>query len=139
MRWILKLIRYAWALPASLIGATFVLLVLASSGRAKVHQGIWEATGGWPGRCLARGLPFSGSVAAITLGHVVLASCEESLCATRKHEREHVRQYERWGLLFFLAYLLAGCWAWLKDGDPYQDNTFEVAARRAETTDRSDA
>ncbi len=133
---LLLLVRYSWALPASLVGIALVLLVLASGGRAKVHKGVWEASGGWPGRLLAGGMPFSGPVAAITFGHVVLGDCDDSLSVTRAHEREHVRQYERWGILFFPAYLLAGLFAWIKGGDPYRDNAFEVAARKAELTDR---
>lgn len=138
MRLLVIFIRYTWTLPASLIGIALVLLVLVSGGHSRVHKGVWEASGGWLGRRLASGMPFAGPVAAITLGHVVLGACEASLCATRAHEREHVRQYERWGLLFFPAYLLAGFRAWLKGGDPYRDNAFEVAARKAEFIDRSD-
>jgi hypothetical protein len=130
-------IRYGWALPATLIGVALILLTLMSGGRAKVHSGVWEASGGWPGRRLACGLPFAGPIAAITLGHVVLGDCEQSLLATREHEREHVRQFERWGILFFPVYALAGVRAWLKGGDPYRDNAFEVAARKAEISNRS--
>lgn len=139
MRLLLVALRYVWALPASLVGIVLALLVLASGGRARMHKGVWEASGGWPGRLIACGMPFSGPVAAITFGHVVLGDCDDSLCVTRAHEREHVRQYERWGILFFPAYLVAGLWAWLKGGDPYRDNAFEVAARKAETASRSDA
>jgi hypothetical protein len=137
MRLLLLFIRYAWALPASLIGITLILLTLVSGGRARLHSGVWEASGGWFGRRLSRGMPFSGPVAAITFGHVVLGDCDESLCSTRAHEREHVRQYERWGLLFFPAYFMAWIWAWLNGGHPYVDNAFEIAARKAEITDRS--
>jgi hypothetical protein len=137
LRLFILVLRYVWALPASLVGIALVLFVLASGGRARMRKGVWEASGGWPGRLLAGGMPFSGPVAAITFGHVVLGDCDDSLCKTRAHEREHVRQYERWGILFFPAYLVAGLWAWLKGGDPYRDNVFEVAARKAETTSRS--
>lgn len=130
----LTLIRYGWALPASLLGVVLVMLALASGGKARLHSGVWEAAGGWPGRRLARGMPFSGPVAAITFGHVVLGTSERAVRDTRAHEREHVRQYERWGALFFLAYAAAGTWVGLRGGDPYRDNPFEVAARRAETT-----
>lgn len=136
VRAILTLIRYGWAMPASLIGAALVILVLASGGRARLHKGVWEAFGGWFGKVLASDMPFSGPVAAITFGHVVLGDCEKSLDATRTHEREHVRQYERWGTFFPPAYLIAGLWAWLKGGSPYTDNAFEIAARKAEVTDR---
>jgi hypothetical protein len=137
MHGLLIFIRYGWALPVSLVGVGLVLWMLASGGRAKLHRGVLEASGGWPGRRLARGMPFSGPVAAITFGHVVLGVCEQSLCATRAHEREHVRQYERWGLLFPLAYLLAGSWAWMRGRESYRDNVFEEAARKAEVANRS--
>lgn len=139
MRLPLFFIRYAWALPASLVGIALALLVLASGGRARMYKGVWEASGGWPGRLIACGMPFSGPVAAITFGHVVLGDCDDSLRMTRAHEREHVRQYERWGILFFPAYLAAGLFAWIRGGDSYRDNVFEVAARKAETASRSDA
>lgn len=135
-RWVIS-IRYLWALPATIVGVIGVLLALASGGRARWQHGIWEASGGWPGRRLARGLPFSGPVSAITFGHAVLGVCDQSLGATRAHEREHVRQYERWGLLFFPAYVLAGIIVGIKGGNPYRDNPFEIAARRAELIDRS--
>lgn len=137
MQLLLAVIRYGWALPATVFGAALVVLALISGGRARLHKGVWEASGGWSGKLLSRGMPFSGPVAAITFGHVVLGDCEDSLCRTRVHEREHVRQYERWGMFFFPAYLIAGLWAWLKGGDPYRDNAFEIAARQAEITDRS--
>jgi hypothetical protein len=138
MRLLFALLRYGWALPATAVGFVLVLLVLAGGGRARMNQGVWEASGGWLGRRLAGGMPFAGPVSAITFGHVVLGDCERSLSVTRVHERAHVRQYERWGLLFFPAYLLAGFWVWLRGGHPYWDNPFEVAARKAEITRRSD-
>jgi hypothetical protein len=138
VRLLLAFLRYGWALPATLLGMVLVVLTLVGGGRARLHRGVWEASGGWFGRRLAGGMPFSGPVAAITFGHVVLGDCEQSLCATRAHEREHVRQYERWGLLFFPAYLLAGLRAWMKGGHPYWDNAFEVTARHAEIIDHSD-
>ncbi len=139
MQMVVVALRYFWALPASLVGIAFVFLALIGGGKAKVYHGVCEAYGGWLGKLLAFRMPFSGSVAAITFGHVVLGDCERSLDATRAHEREHVRQYERWGILFFPAYLIAGLWAWLKGGNPYRDNVFEIAARKAEVTDRLNA
>lgn len=137
MQLLLAFLRYGWASPATLVGAALIMLALLSGGRARLHKGVWEASGGWSGKLLANGTPFSGPVAAITLGHVVLGDCEDSLCRTRAHEREHVRQYERWGVFFFPAYLIAGAWTWLSGGDPYRDNAFEIAARKAEALNRS--
>ncbi|HEY0712144.1 MAG TPA: hypothetical protein VGF45_05695 [Polyangia bacterium] len=50
---------------------------------------------------------------------------------TRTHEREHVRQYLRWGALLLLAYPAASVWAALNGGHAYYDNVFERAARDA--------
>jgi hypothetical protein len=85
---------------------------------------------------LRLGFPFSGAVAAITLGHVVLGVSLDALTATRAHERAHVRQFERWGLLMLVLYPLAGLWAWLRGGHPYRDNWFERDARAAEAAAR---
>jgi hypothetical protein len=52
------------------------------------------------------------------------------LAQTRAHERAHVRQYERWGIFFLPAYLLASAGAWLRGAAPYADNVFERQARR---------
>lgn len=78
----------------------------------------------WPRRL---GWPFR----AITFGHVVLAVDELDL-RTLRHELEHVRQYERWGLFLLPAYVAATLTACLRGGHHYRDNAFEVAARRAE-------
>jgi hypothetical protein len=91
--------------------------------RLRLRGGIVEAT--LP-RQPAR-LPFD----AITLGHVVIAASPRAMRRWRAHEREHVRQCERWGPLFFPAYLLAGAWQWLRGRSAYRDNPFEVAARAA--------
>lgn len=128
MRWL----GIVWALPVSLVGALFALLARLSGGYYRVVRGVLEVNGGWPARLLRRGFPFCGPAAAITLGHVVLGVSQEALDKTRSHERVHVRQYERWGILFVLAYPLAGAWAWVKGGNPYWDNAFERQARERE-------
>lgn len=70
-------------------------------------------------------LPFS----AITLGHVVLGLDADVLARVRAHEQVHVRQYERWGALFLLAYPAASLYQWLRGRDAYRDNPFEREAR----------
>ncbi|KAA1260184.1 hypothetical protein LF1_27230 [Rubripirellula obstinata] len=65
---------------------------------------------------------------AITIGHVVLGQTQAALDITRKHERVHVRQYERWGIAFVPAYLLASVYLYLRGRDGYRDNPFEVEA-----------
>lgn len=127
-RWL----AYAWAAPVSLIGLLLASPALLGAGRVRPHSGVLEVWGGPMGWLLGRRLPFSGPVAAITLGHVVLGRDARALDHTRRHERAHVAQYARWGALFLLAYPLAGLWVGLRGGDPYRDNPFEAQARRAE-------
>ena len=127
-----RLLLYVWPLPVTLVGLLLALLARASGGEWQRVAGVLEASGGWPARVLRAGLPFSGQVAAITLGHVVLGDSRDDLVATRVHERAHVRQFERWGGLMLVLYPLAGALAWIRGGDPYRDNCFEREARAAE-------
>jgi len=129
-------LRYLWPLPVTLLGMLIALLARSSGGVVRRVDGVLESAGGWPARVLRLGFPFSGAVAAITLGHVVLGVSLDALTATRAHERAHVRQFERWGLLMLVLYPLAGLWAWLRGGHPYRDNWFERDARAAEAAAR---
>ena len=72
-----------------------------------------------------RRLPFN----AITLGHLIAAVSAAELQRLSRHERAHVAQYERWGLLFFVAYPAASLWQWVHGRRAYFDNGFEVQAR----------
>lgn len=126
------ILRLVWVLPVTLLGLLVALLACATGGAVSRVDGVLEAAGGWPAWVLTRGFPFSGPVAAITLGHVVVGASLEALAATRVHERVHVRQFEQWGVLFLLAYPLAGIIARIRGGDPYRDNRFEREARAVE-------
>ncbi len=128
-----RILLYLWPLPVTLLGMLVALLARGSGGAWQRFDGVLEAAGGWPARLLQRGFPFSGAVAAITLGHVVVGVSAAALAATRAHERAHVRQFERWGMLMVVLYPLAGLLAWLRGGHPYRDNWFEREARAAET------
>jgi hypothetical protein len=64
----------------------------------------------------------------VTFGHTVLARDRAAIERTREHERVHVRQYERWGLLFVPAYLFHWCRLWCLGKNPYYDNPFEREA-----------
>jgi hypothetical protein len=128
----LRVAAYLWALPVTLLGLLIVLMARASGGVQQRVDGVLEAAGGWPARVLLHGFPFSGPVAAITLGHVVVGVSLEALEQTRVHERVHVRQFEHWGVLMVLLYPLAGVIAALRGGNPYIDNVFEREARAAE-------
>jgi hypothetical protein len=127
----LRVLLYLWALPVTLLGMLVAFIARGSGGTLLRVDGVLEAAGGWPAWVLRRGLPFSGAVAAITLGHVVVGVSLDALTATRAHERAHVRQFERWGVLLLLLYPLAGLLAWARGGHPYRDNLFEREARAA--------
>lgn len=128
----LRVWLYLWALPVTLLGMLVVLVVRSSGGVLQRVDGVLEAAGGWPAWVLRRGFPFSGPVAAITLGHVVVGVSLADLALTRAHERAHVRQFERWGTLMLVLYPLAGLFVWARGGNPYRDNPFEREARAAE-------
>jgi hypothetical protein len=123
------LLRYAWAAPASLVGLVLGALCVAFGGRGRIVEGTLEigAGGVAPG---IRRLPERMRFGAITFGHVILGLDEAMLGACRCHERVHVRQYERWGVLFFPLYLGSSVVQALRGRDPYRDNCFEREAFR---------
>lgn len=133
----LRVLLYLWALPVTLLGMLVAFIARGSGGTLLRVDGVLEVAGGWPAWVLRRGLPFCGAVAAITLGHVVVGVSLDALTATRGHERAHVRQFERWGVLLLLLYPLAGLLAWVRGGDPYRDNLFEREARAAAAPEKS--
>lgn len=92
-------------------------------------QGALEFYGGLPAWLLRRA-PLAGGAAAITFGHTVLARSLSDLEASRAHERIHVAQYERWGILFIPLYLGCSLWLMLRGQSPYWDNPFEREAFR---------
>lgn len=126
----LALAAYAWAAPCTLVGLCLCGLAALSGARARVVDGVIEVAlwpGGQPGP-LARRLPFT----AITFGHAVIALTWREQDRLRPHEREHVRQYEQWGVAFFAAYPLSSLWQVMRGRHYYWDNWFEVRARAAE-------
>jgi hypothetical protein len=107
---------YVWAGPNSLVG----LLGGLTTGRRPVRwRGVLLFEDAEAG--LARFLRWRG-FAAITLGHVIVTNrrlTDEILA----HELAHVAQSERWGPLYYPAYLLASVRG-------YRRNPFERAAFR---------
>ena len=145
-----KVMRYLWALPTTLVGLAAIVgdraiaavhgltrpagarRAAADARALRVVQGVIEAHGPHIAWALTHLTFVRGGVAAMTLGHVVLARDAAVLEATRTHERVHVRQCERWGPLFVPAYLAASLLAYARGGDFYRDNWFEVEAFAAE-------
>lgn len=115
-----------WASPYSLIGLLVGGAGLCCGGRARLDQGVLEFHSPLIEWMLDR-LPLQ-NVLAITLGHTVIARNHEALEVTREHERVHVRQFERWGLLMGPAYLGCSLVLWIKGRDAYWDNPFEREA-----------
>jgi hypothetical protein len=126
-----RVLAYAWAAPASAAGLLLALLACVR-GRIGVRTGVVEAEGPLLAWCLRRLVPIHGGVAAMTIGHVVIARDACALSNTRSHERVHVAQYERWGVFFFPAYALASLWAAARGRHFYLDNWFEREARAGE-------
>lgn len=124
---LLRLLRYIWALPNSIIGLLLLPLSLASGGEAHIVGGVLEISGTAVARALAL-IPFCGSAEALTLGHVVLAGSEEIMDRWRSHERMHVLQYELWGPFFIPAYFWSSLVARMKGKDGYLGNRFEAEA-----------
>ena len=122
--WI-SLVKVLWASPASLLGLCVGLLGLCTRGGVRLRPPALQFHGGavtW----LLRLTPVRAC--AMTLGHVVLGQSEGELTRTFAHELIHIRQYERWGPAFIPAYLLCSAFIWLRGGNCYLDNPFELEA-----------
>ncbi|RQO57206.1 hypothetical protein DBR47_15335 [Paucibacter sp. KBW04] len=128
----LKMLKTLWAAPCSALGllAALPLLLFAGAQLRRIEGRLEVALfqGETPRHSVWARMPFS----ALTLGHVILGCSEAELARLRRHEQAHVRQYERWGVLFLLAYPAASLLAALRGGHFYRDNCFEVQARLEE-------
>ena len=90
------------------------------------EDGMLEVDGGW----LITGLSRLRWAGAITLGEVVLYADPASITRLHAHEMVHVRQGRLWGPFFLPAYVLESVYQWLRTGQGYWNNRFEVAAYR---------
>ena len=130
--------KLLWVLPVSLSALALLPLTLWRASW-RMCDGVLEITspalswflrGPWF-RAMSGGEGF----AAATIGHVIVARSAECMANCRVHERVHVRQCERWGVLFPLAYVGAGLYAAFKAkrwAAYYWENRFEQEAREAE-------
>ena len=125
----MKLLRYIWALPNTLLGLLFVPLVLFTRGGIHVVDGVLELHGKLISFILKKCMPVRGGVSAMTLGHVILGQDRESLAVNRLHEHAHVKQYEILGPSFLAVYLAASLWAWFRGRGAYRGNYLERKAR----------
>jgi hypothetical protein len=116
-----------WAVPWSLFGLCLGGLCLISGGKVRRTGRILEFWGGCLPAILSVFPFFSGSPVS-TFGHVVLGRTNRYLDACREHQMIHVRQYERWGILFVPVYLFCSLVLWLCGKRPYYDHPFERQA-----------
>jgi len=130
MRAILRLAAYTWPLPYTLTGIGIGLML---GGRFQKVDGVIEIQGPMIAEALSR---FYVPAMAMTLGHVVLGRTAAALDVTRAHERVHVRQYERWGVVFVPTYLLISAYLYLRGRDGYLENPFEVEAHAVDPANR---
>lgn len=117
-----------WAFPYTLLGLSVCLIPFLGPKHVIRYRGTIGVFGPGVERIL-RLAPIPGGAAALTLGHTILATSEETYFATWEHEWIHVQQYERWGPVLVPAYLLSGLWQRMRGRDAYWDNPFEVEAR----------
>lgn len=132
--------RLLWTAPVTLIGLMFALPV-------RLFQGNWRRVGGRTGALLVQG-PLAdwllsrhpaGAMNAMAIGHVIVSTRSCLSARLLRHELEHVRQAERWGLLFPLLYLASSGWQLVRGREAYWHNHFEIAARAAEQVEREEA
>ena len=129
MRQIYVVMRYVWALPATTVGLLFTAVALCAGATMRFSDGVIEVAGGRADRIVSL-LPASARFVAITFGHVIIGIDHAVLRRVRLHEHVHVRQYERWGLLFFPLYVASSLMQLLHGLDPYLNNCFEREAHK---------
>jgi hypothetical protein len=127
-----RFVRYLWASPNTFLGLLCIPLAFVSGGRLAIVDGVLELHGGLISLLIRCCTLLLNGASAMTLGHVVIGRDGPSLDRTRPHERVHVRQCEVWGPAFLPAYLVAGCWGWLKGEGAYKGNYFERRALQSE-------
>ena len=120
----MRILRYLWAMPATLIGLLLAVLAALSGGNIQLRSGVIEAWGGIVGWWL-KGGRFHRGGAAVALGHVILARDAVCLELSRHHELQHVRQYECFGPLLLPMYWLIGAWLWFRGYNAYLDHPLE--------------
>ena len=125
----MKLIKILWALPLTLFGVVPALAIWLARGHVHCVEGALEIHGPLGDWILRRpGIDF----VAVTIGHIIIGRDETCCARARIHEHTHVRQGERWGLLFPFVYCGAGLYQMLRGKHFYWDNPFEREARHSQ-------
>jgi hypothetical protein len=121
-------LRYAWASPATLVGLIISAIAICRGATVRSVDGVLEVACA-PIHQATSFHPIWFPFVAITFGHLVIGIDRLALSRARCHEQIHVRQYERWGALFFPLYLASSLIQLVRGRDPYLDNCFELEAR----------
>jgi hypothetical protein len=125
----LRVLRYCWTSPATAVGLLLSIPALSLGASGRVIEGVLEVGGGRFRGLVAR-LPSAMQFGAITFGHVIIGVDHDVLTRLRSHEHVHVRQYERWGIIFFVLYAGSSLLALVRGRHPYWHNHFEREAYR---------
>ena len=132
-------IKLLWALPVSLCALPLLPLAVWRARWRVCDRALeisspalcWFLHGPW-----FRAMSGGDGFAAATIGHIIVARDAQCLDRCRVHEHVHVRQCEQWGVLFPVAYAIAGLYAAIKAKQweaYYCNNRFEQEARAAES------
>jgi len=132
VNWIVRVFRYTWASPYSFVGLLLLFVAFPFGATVRIVDGTLEVAGGRLGAWMSR-LPRSFQFSAITFGHVILGRNHALLDSLRSHEQVHVRQYERWGILFIPLYLGSSLLQFYRGRNPYFENRFEREAYSNDT------
>jgi hypothetical protein len=124
---VLHALAVLWASPYTLLGLGIGAFGVCTGGRVRARQGVIEFHGGLV-KWFVTHLPDGQLVLAITFGHVILGQTDAALDVAHDHEMVHVRQYERWGPTFGLAYMTCSAVLWMMGRHAYRDNPFEREA-----------
>lgn len=117
---VLHVLKYFWSAPLSICG--LLVSLVFRPARISWSEGVIEL----------EVLRLPGNFVAQTYGWTVLyLPWARTIEGIRRHERAHVAQCFRWGLLMAVFYPLASFLAWASGGHWYQDNAFEIQARRS--------
>ncbi len=128
MKPVMTFLKYLWPSPYTFLGLLIGSVGVLTGGKMRIRDGVFECWGGFTTFLVACLPPGFGDVLAATIGHVVIGQSEAAIDFTREHERVHVRQFERWGMIFLPVYLTASLIAWWQGKRPYRDNVFEAEA-----------
>jgi len=135
---IVTALKLLWVAPVSVFALLLVPFALWH-GRWRIVDGVLEISS--PALAWFLQAPWfqamsgGSGFAAATIGHVIVARDRACMNRCRVHEHVHVRQCERWGALFPLAYVIAGlhaAWRARRWSAYYWNNRFEREARAAE-------